>query len=107
MWFQHGRNPHIKGNSWQRIGQNRIRKDKSSERVEDIDKDQRCGEFPQICKLLLMFYSKLQSYSKTIKQAERQEGLEMGRRTPESIRQTQRKDSKSTGPFFTQKRRKI
>ena len=101
MWFQHGRNPHIKGNSWQRIGQNRIRKDKSSERVEDIDKDQRHGELSWICKLLSMLYSKLQSYSKTIKWAERQEELEMERRIPESIWQTQREDYESTSPFFT------
>ena len=32
-----------------------------------------------------MLYSKLQSYSKTPKRAERQEELEIGRRTPESI----------------------
>jgi len=53
--------------------------------VEDTDKSQRCGELPRICKFLLTLYSKLQLYSKTTKQAGRQEGLEMGRRTPESI----------------------
>ena len=47
-----------------------------------------------------MLYSKLQLYNKTIKQAERQEGLEM-ERTPEGIRQTQKENYKLTGPFFT------
>ena len=88
-------------------GQNRIREDQSSEGMEDTDKAQRHGEFSWICKLLSILYSKLQLYSKTTKQAERKERLEIGRRTPESIQQTQRKDHKSTGPFFTQKRRKI
>ena len=107
MWLQHRGNPHIKSNSWKETGQNGTGKDKSSKRVEDTDKSQRHGKLPWVCKLLSMFYSKLQSYSKTTKQAERQEGLEIGRRTPECIQRTQREDYKSTGPFFTQKRRKI
>jgi len=32
-----------------------------------------------------MIYPKLQPYRQTIKQVERQEGMEMGRRTPEGI----------------------
>ena len=85
MWLQHRGNSYIRGNSWKRTGQNEIGKDKGSERVEDTDKDQRCGELSWICKLLSTLYSKLQSYSKTTKWAERQEGLKIGRRTPECI----------------------
>jgi len=39
-----------------------------------------------------MIYLQLQSHSKTIKQAERQEGMEMGRRTSKDIQGTQGKD---------------
>ena len=75
--------------------------------MKNINKNQRCREFPQICKLLSTLHSKLQSHSKTTEWIKRQEGLEIGRGIPESIRRTQRKDHKSTSSFFTQKRRKI
>jgi len=39
MQFQHGRNPYTRGNSWLRTSQDGARKNKSSERVEDSDKD--------------------------------------------------------------------
>ena len=107
MWLQHKGNSHIRSNSWKGTGQNGTGKEKSSKRVKDTDKDQRYKKLPWVCKLLLTFYSKLQSYSKTTKWAERQKGLEMGRRTPECIQWTQGEDYKSTSPFFTQKRRKI
>jgi len=83
--LQHGGNPYIRGNSWKEKGQNGTGEDKSSKRVENTNESQRCRKLPWICKLLLMLYSKLQPYSKTTKQAKRQEGLKMERRTPESI----------------------
>ena len=66
-------------------GQDRTREDKSSEGVEDTDKDQGCGKLSRVCKLLPMIYPKLQPYSKAIEQTKRQEGLEIGRRTSEGI----------------------
>jgi len=53
--------------------------------VEDTDKSQGCGKFPQVRKLLPMIYSKLQPYSKTIERTKRQERLEMRRGTAEGI----------------------
>ena len=75
--------------------------------MEDTDKSQECGEFPQIHKLLLMFYPKFQPYSKTAKQNKEQKRMEMGQRISEGIRGTQREDNKSTGSFFAKKRGKI
>ena len=63
MRLQYGGNPYTRGNSWKGTGQNVTGEDKSSKRVEDTDKSQRCGELPWICKLLSMLYSKLQCYS--------------------------------------------
>ena len=70
---------YTRSHSRERTGQDGTRKDKSSEEVEDTDKSQGCGKFPQVHKLLLMIYPKLQPYSKAIERTKRQEGLEMGR----------------------------
>jgi len=62
--LQHGGNLHTRGNSWKRTGQDGIGKDKGSERIENTIKSQICQEFPQICQLLPMIHSQLQSYGK-------------------------------------------
>ena len=54
-----------------------------------------------------MIHPQLQPHSKTIKQIEGQERMEMEKRTSRSIRRTQREDYESTGPLFTKERGKI
>ena len=85
MRLQYGVNPYPRSHSREGTGQDRTRKDKSSEEVEDTDKIQGCGKFPWVRKLLPMIYSKLQPYSKTIERTKRQERLEMRRGTAEGI----------------------
>ena len=75
--------------------------------MKDTNKGQRCRKLPRVCKFLLIVHLKLQPHSKTIERTKRQEGLEMGGRTLESIQGTQREDNKSTGTSPTQKRRKV
>ena len=40
MRFQYGRNPYLRGSSWKRTSQDGTKKDKSSKRVEDTNKNQ-------------------------------------------------------------------
>ncbi len=68
--------------------------------MENSNKGQGCGKFPWICKFLLMLYSELQLYNKTIKWTEGQERVEMGWRT-------QRQDNKLTSSLPTEEGRKI
>ena len=75
--------------------------------MEDTNKSQQCGEFPQICQFLLMLYPKFQLYSKTAKRIKRQERMEMGRRTSKGIQGTQRENNESTSSFPAKKKRKI
>ena len=56
--------------------------------MEDTNEDQRCRKFPRVRKFLPIVHPKLQPHSKTLEQTKEQEGLEMGRRTSESIQQT-------------------
>ena len=107
MYSEHGRNPHTRGNSWKRTGQDRTEKDKGSERMENTNKSQGRWEFPWIHQFLLTIYPQLQSHSKATKWTERQEGMEIGKRISKGIQKTQRKDHKSTSSFFAKKRRKI
>ena len=86
---------------------NGTREDQSGKGMENTWKSKRCGEFPELCKFLQTLYPKLQSYHQTTKRVERQEGIAMGRRTPEGIWRTQGKDHKSTGTGFAKKKRKI
>jgi len=92
MQLQHGRNPYIRGGSWKGTSQNGTREDKGSKGMENTNKGQGCREFPQIRQLLLTIYPQFQLQSKTIKQAERQEGMEMGGRTSKGVQGTQGKD---------------
>ena len=85
MQFQHERNSYSRSHCGEGTNQDGIGKDKGSKRMEDTDESERCGKFPRFRKFLLMIHPKLQSYSKTIEQVKRQEGLEMGRRIPKSI----------------------
>ena len=75
--------------------------------MEDTNKSQGCGELPWICKLLSTLYSKLQPYSKTIEWIKRQERMEMGWKTSESIWGAQRENNESTSLFATKERRKV
>ena len=45
--------------------------------MENAGESQRCRKFPRICELLQKIYSKLQLHGKTIKQVEREKGLDM------------------------------
>ena len=85
MQLQHGRNPHPKGNCWQRTDLNRTRKDQGSKRMEDANKSERYGKLSGVCKFLLTLYTKLLPHCQAIKQTKRQERVEMGRGTPKSI----------------------
>ena len=85
MRLQHGRNPHTRGNSWKRTGQDGTGKDKGGKRMENTNKSQRHQEFPWIHQFLPMIYPQLQLHSKATKQTERQEGMEMERRTSKGI----------------------
>ena len=40
--LQHGENPHTRGNSWKRTGQDGTGKDKGSERMKNTNESQRC-----------------------------------------------------------------
>ena len=53
--------------------------------MEDTNKGQRCRKLPRAHKFLLTVHPKLQLHGKTLEQTKGQEGLEMGRRTSESI----------------------
>ena len=53
--------------------------------MENTNEDQGRRKFPWICQFLLMVHRQLQSYYKTIKQTERQKGMEMGKGTSGSI----------------------
>ena len=66
MQLQHGGNPYLRSHSREETGQDGTRKDKSSEGVEDTNKSQGYGKFPQVHRLLPMIYPKLQLYSKAI-----------------------------------------
>ena len=81
MWLQYGRNPYSRSYSGKGTSQNGAGEDQGSKRMEDANEDQECGEFPWICKLLLMLYSELQPYSKTIKWIKRQKEMKIGWRT--------------------------
>ena len=85
MRLQYGGNPHTRSSSWKRTSQNGTGENKSSEKMENTNKSQGCQEFPRIRQLLPTIYLQLQSYSETTKQTERQEGIEMGRRTSKGI----------------------
>ena len=85
MRLQHGRNPYLRSRSRKGIGQDGTREDKSSKGVENTDQSQGDGKLPWICKFLPIIHPKLQPYCKTTEQTKGQEGLEMGRRTSESI----------------------
>ena len=107
MWLQYGGNSYPRSHSRDRTGQNRTRKDKSSEGVEYTDKSQGCGKFSWVCKLLPMIYPKFQPYSKAIEWTKRLEGLEIGSKTSKGVWRTQGKYNKSTGTISAQKREKI
>ena len=85
MRFQHGGNPNPRSNCGQRTDQNGTRENQSGEGMKNTQKSKRRGELPRFCKFLQTLYPKLQPYRQTIKQVERQEGMKMGRRTPEGI----------------------
>ena len=53
--------------------------------MENTNKSQRHQEFPWIHQFLPMIYPQLQLHSKATKQTERQEGMEMERRTSKGI----------------------
>ena len=67
MRLQHGRNPHTRGNSWKRTGQDGTGKDKGGEKMENTNKSQGHREFPQIPQFLLTINPQLQSYNKATK----------------------------------------
>jgi len=54
-----------------------------------------------------VIHSKFQPHSKTIKQAERKERMEVEKRISMSLQQTQGQDNKLTSTFSSKKRRKI
>ena len=85
MRLQHRRNPYFRSGGWQRTDLNETRKYQGSKRMEDTDKGKRCGKLPGVCQFLSMLYTKLQLYCQAIKQAKRQERVEMVRGTPKSI----------------------
>ena len=85
MQLQRGRNPYLRSCSREGISQDGTREDKSSKGVEDTDQSQEYKKLPWICKFLLTIHPKLQLYCKTTEQTKRQEGLEMGRGTSESV----------------------
>ena len=66
MRFQHGRNPYPRSYYGKGTDQDGTREDKGGKEIEDTNKSEGCGEFPRVCKLLLMIYPKLQLHSKTI-----------------------------------------
>ena len=107
MQLQHGRNLYFRSGGQQRADPNGTRKDQDSKGMEDADKSKRCEKLSGIRQFLLMLYTKLQPYCQAIKQAKRQERVEMGRGTPKSIRRTQREDHKSTSIGITEERREI
>ena len=75
MQLQYGRNSNTRSNCWKRTSQDGTRKDQGSQGMENANESQRHRKFPRICKLLQRIYSKLQLYSKTIKQVEREKGM--------------------------------
>ena len=85
MQFQHGRNPYPRSHCREGTNQDEIGEDKGSKRMENTNESERHGKFPRVCKLLLTIHPKLQPHGKAIERIERQEGLEVGRRTPKGI----------------------
>ena len=53
--------------------------------MKNTNKSQGHQEFPWICQFLPMIHPQLQSHSKTTKQTEGQEGVEVGRRISKGI----------------------
>ena len=78
MWFWYEENSDLRSHSWKRPGQDGIREDQSHKGMENSNKGQGYGEFPQICKLLSTLYPELQPYSKTVKQTKGQKEMEIG-----------------------------
>ena len=75
--------------------------------MEDTDQDKGHRKLSKICKLLQMIYPEFQLYSKAIKWVEREERMEMEKRTPTGFWRTQRQNNKSTGTLSSEERRKI
>ena len=73
--------------------------------MEDTNENQKSRKLSGICKFLQKIYLEFQSYSKTIEQVERQEGMGMVRRTLTSIQRIKRKNNKSTYTFSSEKER--
>jgi len=67
------------------VNQDGTREDKDSKGMEDTNEGQRYRKLPSVHKFLLTVHLKLQPYGKTLEQTKRQEGLEIRRRTSESI----------------------
>ena len=66
--------------------------------MENSNKGQGYGEFPQICKLLSTLYPELQSYSKTIKQTEGQKEMEWDEEHQQAFEEL--KDKITSQPVF-------
>ena len=73
--------------------------------MEDTNENQKSRKLSGICKFLQKIYLEFQSYSKTIEQVERQEGMGMVRRTLTGIQRIKRKNNKSTYTFSSEKER--
>ena len=88
MQFQYGGNPYPRSYCREKVDQDETKEDKGSKGMEDTNEGQRYRKLPRVYKFLLTVHLKLQPHGKTLKQTKRQEGLEMGRRTSESIQRT-------------------
>ena len=73
--------------------------------MKDANKNQKSRKLPRICKFLQKVHLELQSYSKTIEQVKRKEGVDMDKKTPMGIQGIKRKDNKPTSTFSSEKGR--
>ena len=75
MLLQYEGNPNTWSSCWKETSSNGTRQDKSSQEVEDANKNQGSRKLSGICKFLQKVHPELQSYGKTIEQIERKEGM--------------------------------
>ena len=85
MLLQYEGNPNTWSSCWKGTSSNGTRQDKSSQGIEDTNKNQGSRKLPGICKFLQKVHLELQSYSKTIEKIEMKEGMDMDRGTPMGI----------------------